>query len=472
MIKNKNQLEITLNSISEFKAKRDSIIKSGILTQVKKLELDAINSIIQDLEAQIEKYNKIISREYEYNTIDSFDQLPEYIIGKRIQIDLDESTLAGMLGIDVEYYKWLEENNFYGISDILLQKLLDILDIKNAENILSEENVKNFNIVLNNMKILGITEDFIKQVINIDIKEIKNLIKQKSTNAIYAASRFIYYFKNIFGFNLNEDITDINPLERSFNVAFKKPINIKEANLNITTGYAAYIASLAAKKYETKSKIINADPIDIRSNIIQKYGEVTLESCVDFIWELNIPLLPIDIKGGFHGACFDFDGIRVIVINQQHRLVSRWKFDLLHELYHALTMEQNFYIECSDREQLLNKNEIRASRFANYVIFGSEAETYLQIAVEEAGGDIRFLKSTLPDVAERYNLNIDDFANYAAYRLTMQRINWWGTAKNLQKIINDPYDILLEHFVSNIDIGVYNNFERRVLFSSFLNKEV
>ncbi len=467
MIKNKHQLEITQNSIAGFKAKRDSISNLRGTNKIYELEVNAIDSIIHDLEAQVDEYNKITSHQYTFDTIDSFEQLSRFIIGKRIQKNLDEATIANNLGIDVGYYNWLEENDFYGIDERLLGSLLNLLDIKIAEGVLAEGNVTKFGNVLSNLRILGINEEFLKQAINIDLREVRNLVQQKKSDAVYAASRFIHYFKKVFGLNLTDDFTGINPLEKSLSVAFKKPVNIKTDSLNITTGYAAYVASLVSRKIDGKSDVIKADPIVIRDNLLKEYGEVTLESCADYIWKLKIPLLPIDIKSGFHGACFDFSGVRAIVINQQHRMVSRWKFDLLHELYHALTMDHNFYLECQDREQQLDKDEILASRFANFVVFGSDVETFLKIAVEETGGDIKFLKSILPDVAHRYKLNIDDFSNYAAYRLTMQGLNWWGTAKNLQRNEEDPYDILLEYLVKNLDIDIYSDFERKLIISTF-----
>ncbi|MEL7571308.1 MAG: hypothetical protein AAGU14_12205, partial [Eubacteriaceae bacterium] len=97
-------------------------------------------------------------------------------------------------------------------------------------------------------------------------------------------------------------------------VAFKRSVNVNIINLNFITSFAAHAALVFAKQLESKSKILRADPITIRQAILKFDNSLSLEACLEFIWSLNIAVLPLDIKSGFHGACFDFEDKKVITL--------------------------------------------------------------------------------------------------------------------------------------------------------------
>lgn len=66
-------------------------------------------------------------------------------------------------------------------------------------------------------------------------------------------------------------------------------------------------------------------------------------------------------------------------------------------------------------------------------------------------------------MAEKEGVEADALANYMAYRLSIQQLDWWGAANNLQKTDPLPWvtarDILLEH----VDLSYLNKFDRDLL---------
>jgi tRNA uridine 5-carbamoylmethylation protein Kti12 len=76
------------------------------------------------------------------------------------------------------------------------------------------------------------------------------------------------------------------------------------------------------------------------------------------------------------------------------------------------------------------------------------AEELAEECVKVAQGSVERLKSAVVRVAEKEKVQTDVLANYMAFRLSLQGINWWGAANNLQshdtKTLCTPRDLLLE----------------------------
>src|SRR5260370_18210499 len=52
--------------------------------------------------------------------------------------------------------------------------------------------------------------------------------------------------------------------------------------------------------------------------------------------------------------------------------------------------------------------------------------------VKSAKGSVERLKRVVPVVASREHIPTDALANYMAFRLSLQNLDWWGAANNLQ----------------------------------------
>jgi len=460
MIKNSHEFEVTHRMIAGFQERLEKLSSHLPSTEAIDCEISAINIIIQDLSSQIKWYDNTLNREISFDVLNSLTDIPKVVTGKRLQLGLSQSALANSINLSEDAYLKLEDNDFYGISLDLLDVILSTLKIKNVGHVLESDYVSQINQIEDNMRLLKINKSFMSQLMPVSFELVKQAIKNKQSDAGFLFERFIEAFKKIFSFDLRTQAS-IETLPNSFAVAFKRRINANAGSLTFTSLYAVKAAHIIAKQMKFPSLKMRADPIEIHKNILRISNNISLESCLSYIWGLNIAVLPLDIKNGFHGACFDFEENKVIALNQQTKTISRWKFDLLHELYHALTMNYDAYIEREDILEQQSQDEIDASQFAYGVIFGFEVESFLKIVLERCEGKIPLIKDSIVSVANDYKLNIDDFSNYVAYMIGVQGLNLWGIAANLQVERRSPNEIARDILLKNIN---YSNFQEDDLF--------
>lgn len=464
MIKNLSEYILTSSTLNEFK-KRKSFLERQPPTDTTILEINGIIAIINDLSEQIYYYENIKNGTILFKSLESFQDLPTILIGKRIQLNISQEDMAKKLGLDSLQYISLENNDFYGIDTKLFTNILKILGIDNPNQILTKDYKTLIPIIEDNLKELDKSSSFI----SVTIKSIKENFKKKSTLTNYYIEKIIEQFKEAFSIDIQEKITP-SKMNTSLAVAFKHTINVNESNLNLSTTYAAYTARVIVKQMKPSIKC-KADPITIRREILKNYKSITLDSCLDFIWKLNIAVIPLNMHGSFHGACLDFDGTKAIILSQQNKSVSRWKFDLLHELYHALVMDYSIYIERTDIMYQDNQEEKQASEFASYVIFGQEMESILALILEQSGGHMELVKNITDSIAKEFDINLDDLANYVAFRISKRPYSFWGAARNLQSDLRNPVDILLDRLSKEIHAVDLSSFEFNILQTIF-NQEV
>ena len=67
-----------------------------------------------------------------------------------------------------------------------------------------------------------------------------------------------------------------------------------------------------------------------------------------------------------------------------------------------------------------------------------------------------------PDVAST-GQHLTDLAEYLAYRLTQQELNWWGAATNLQDRTGNPWRVARDIALERIDFSRLNPTDRELL---------
>ncbi|MBI9013899.1 MAG: hypothetical protein JEZ08_16815 [Clostridiales bacterium] len=460
MIINKEEYKNTLSLISSFTESRDLLQKKewNFITD---LELQGVKSTLSELKHEVEVFEKILKHEISAHHLDTLHDFHKTIIINIIQQDVSNEEMASMLDISEDEYILLLNNNFYGISKVKFLIICQNLSIKVDESVYAFSNIEEFETEFLNLKKLNITPKLLQSIFGFKLNDVRKLVQSSLNEGLYVSSILFDKLRTIVGDFSDKESFSYN---RSLSVAFKKPINIKEQNLNFTTAYAGYVAASLMDRIDIPIIECEPNPIVIRNLIIEEYGSVSLESCLRFVWSLGIPVVPLNISSGFHGACFKLEERICITLNQQTNTTSRWKFDLLHELYHALTMKDNAYIEVDDIMHSEDEEEERASMFAHYVVFGTEVESYLRLAVEKSDENVAYLKRAVEEVSNEYNLNLNDFSNYVAYRLQQQKLSWWGVAKVLQTETDDPREISLSVLQDYMETGDLNDLLSNLLF--------
>lgn len=468
MIKNSHEYDLTNSMLIQFNERKNNLKKQKITEEVI-CEINGIDSITEDLKQQVHWYEAVKNNTIVFEKIETLGDLPKAIIGKRIQLNIMQDELAQKLGMDSDEYIRMENDDFYGLTPELLSKILLILNIDNPNHILERNYALLMPIIESNLKKLKINKKFLSSVMPIPIEQIQETFRNKSSLTSYLIEKFLESFKRIFSVSLEEN-TSPSHLNSALAVAFKRRININEDNLTFTTSYAAYVVGIVANQMPP-SATIKADPITIREIILENYGAVTVETCLEYIWSINIAVIPFNMHRSFHGACFDFGGSKAIALSQRNQSISRWKFDMLHELYHALTMDYYAYIERTEIMDQDDEEEKTASRFASFVIFGQEMDSFLKLVLERSEGQVERIKNNVISVAREYSINIDDFSNYVAYRISKWPISFWGVAANLQTDDRNPIDIFKKYLFEHVDIKQIDPFELEILQKT-LSQEV
>ncbi len=251
---------------------------------------------------------------------------------------------------------------------------------------------------------------------------------------------------------------------------FKAPVNASISQIKAYSYYAYYLAKLVAKSYKpVKKEPLPEDIDEFKANYISKYRSFDLRSLLNYAWELGFCVLPLNDPGVFHGACWNIEGRRVIVLKQTTKYHARWIFDLLHELYHALAhldQANSAVVETQELNPFINNDtleEREANTFSHQVLFGDRAEDILNHCVKLTKGRMENLKSAVSNISRSENIREDILANYVAFRLSLSDQNWWGPASSFQVTEPDPFAIATEILNKNLDTEGLNQVESSLL---------
>lgn len=258
---------------------------------------------------------------------------------------------------------------------------------------------------------------------------------------------------------------------------FKRNIHSDIEHISAYTLYAHHLALLVLQATANlPRKPIPTDPDVVRREVLASYGTFTFEHVLQYVWSLGIPVLPLNDKGVFHGACWRIGHRNIIVLKQRTMSEARWLFDLLHELCHAgqdLDKDEFVVIEDADSAQGLQlaEEEKMASQFAGNVILDGRAEELVKKCVYAANGSVEQLKRVVPTVAHREDVSTDALANYIAFRLSLQKLDWWGTANNLQVPSMAAWRITRDLLLKRANIEVLDEVDHDLLLQALSSSE-
>ncbi len=253
---------------------------------------------------------------------------------------------------------------------------------------------------------------------------------------------------------------------------FKVRGRVNETRATAYTVYAHYLALLVLEATPDRvQRELPSEPAAIRQAIQAEYGTLNFANTLRFVWDCGVPVLPLRDPGAFHGACWRVDGRAVIVLKQGTDYLAHWLNDLLHEYKHVAShldggraaIVETTLISPFTSQYKDSAEEHEASAFASAVVLADRAEELAQLSVQAANGAVEQLKSAAQQVGTRERVPVDALANYLAFRLASQKINWWGAASNLQVKAPSPWHTAREIFLDRIDIARLNAQDRDLL---------
>lgn len=476
MIKNERQYRISKAQLAALNDAFSEVSKQPrALNRLQVAEEEALQSQIQDLQMQVEEYEMLTSGKQKVLSLESFEEFPSALIKARIAAGLSQKQLAERLGVKEQQIQRYESTDYASASLERIQEIINILGLRIHEDIILSNVSLSFDYLISKLSKAGLDRDFILNRL-IPHKLLAYLEDPHDTSdpdilLLRAASAI----GKIFGWSTS-NIFGPDPLKMNMSVVsttrYKTSKRVDEQRTSAYTLYAHFLALLLLEATPNRvRKSIPTDPQVLRKEIIDTYGSFSFEYTLRYIWALGIPVLPLADTGAFHGACWRVDGHNIIVLKQSVRSPARWLFDLLHELYHAsqhLDQPQLMVLEHNElaKERLDMEEERQASQFAGDVLLNGRSEELVQLCVDAANGSVELLKKTLPKVAKAEHVRPDVLANYMAFRLSLQDVNWWGTANNLQVTTSDPWLIARDIVLENINLEVLNETDRSLLLQA------
>ena len=460
MIKNERQYRITKSQGQKFE---DAIRKleqsgpeEGVHPVLHQAQVNALRSQLLDLQAELAQYEALRSGAKTTYDFAYFDQIPSALIEARIAQGLTQEELAERLDLQPQQIQRYEATDYQSASLSRVAQVIRALDLPAPKGLDVPNCDFSFSKLLGRLKTVGMNEDFVKQRL---LPRPSGLLAREQGETggdilLEAAEGLSRIYGWTAGMLFGPEPLTIGDAVAS-TARFKLPARVNTQHLPAYTVYAHYLALLVLEATPAlKTAPLPIDAVNVRKAIISSYGALSFGNALKFAWSLGIPVLPLNDPGTFHGACWRVRGRNVIVLKQCTKSVARWLFDLLHEYFHAATrsdLEEHPVIEESEMSpsRRNSEEEQAASRFAGDVLLDGRAEELAELCVATARGSVERLKSAVLKVSKAEAIPADVLANYMAFRLSLQGINWWGAANNLQQqavvAIPSPRELLLGH---------------------------
>ena len=463
MIKNERQYRITRAQAERFSQALNDLQGQGSeLTEVhpllRKAREDALRSQLGDLEGDLREYEALRAGNFEFDLLKTIAELPTMLIKARIARGLSQRDLADRLGLKEQQIQRYEASEYESASFARIRNVVDALGLDIAESLLTGEEGVSLQAILNRVSAVGLPTEFIR----------KRLVPRRlwsfgpepeGSEGTVPANATAEAIGKIFQWSprqlLGGGTLELEPALG--NVRFKVAANANPARVSAYAVYAHYLSLLVTQTCSHHPiRAIPTDPDVLRAGFKFDSNSSALEAAVNHVWDLGVPVLPLDDPGSFHGACFRENGRNVIVLKQRSSSESRWMHDLFHELWHAgqePDMAERTVLEAEEMspDRRESAEERTASRFAAAILLESRGQELADKCLAEAGHNLRRLKAAVQRIATREGVPVDSLANYLAFRLAAEQgENWWGVANGLQPAGN-PWEIVRNVFFERAD---------------------
>ena len=403
---------------------------------------------------------------------ESLEALPTALIQARIASGLTQSELAQKLGLKEQQIQRYEASDYTGANLHRLEEISNALGIRVEPNITLPDYKTSQ--LFRKLSDFGLDRDFVcnrllPRTFTDPLEGVKDL--ETDTKLLGLLD---HRLREVYGWTISELAKNTQPVwaeESVANVRFKNG-NKKQSRATLAlTVYAHYVGLLALQAAKQKHPVsVPNDPNDLHAHLVNTFGKVEFRKTLQFLWDCGIPVVPLNMRGGFHAAVWRVKGRNVIVLKQQLRQEGRWLIDLLHETCHATEEPESLTFSKIDlQDPLVTKevdaNERRATKYALIASLGQSVEKIIEECVEAANGKVENLKRYVPIVAERNKVHVGVLANAVAYRLSHNSpsFNWWPTATVLQKDDIDPFDTVRQIFFENVDRRCLNQMDWDIL---------
>jgi transcriptional regulator with XRE-family HTH domain len=443
------------------------------------LQRASLEGQIADLDTQLHEYEELQSGAVVRVVAESFSEIPELLVKARIAAGLTQRELAERLGLKEQQIQRYESELYASASLSRLEEVRQALGVE----VEAGAQLPSSNSPLRNLRRRLFALGFDRATV--DNRLLRDVgVRPGASKVLAAAERVARAIGASTEALLSDDMV-LPAFETS--ARFKAPKNAAEVKLQAYARYAEGIAKIVSQAtanvgeprdirgaYEFRIALdgVVQDLSSADSRDVARSSLTTAElfhATVRLLFDLGIPVVALRGTGAFHGACFTFDDRTVIVLKQTTDSVARWLQDLLHEVGHLRDPtlgKLRSWVDLGDIGQWSDAPEEQAANdFAADVLFEGRAGHVVAQCKKLAGGSIERLKAIVPVVARQAEVQPDILANYLAFQLSADGVNWWGTAASFQEP-GTPWRTVVDELLTHLDFSAVDQVERAILMDA------
>lgn len=488
MIKNERQYRITRAQAEKFeRALRELENKkerAEVHPRLQTAQADALRSQLEDLRSELHEYDDLRNGTVDAFELSSLDELPRALIRARVALGLSQKDLAHRLTLKEQQIQRYEANEYAGASLTRINEVIQALGIKLHKEIVLPSSPTSIKWFLSRLGEAGLDRTFVLNRLlprTLSARLLEDPAKGRDVESLVLQGAGIV--GRIYNWTVDQvlgtGILAVSP-QLLGAVRFKRPSRFDQTRLWAYTTYARYLALLLLRATpKIKPQSVPTDPEAVRHAILASYRSITFENVLRYVWDLGIPVLPLNDPGAFHGACWRLGGRSVVVLKQRTASEARWITDLLHELYHLAENPDGDEFAIVDADSVpggsdatADEEEKDATWFAGEVALEGRAEELVQLCARLSNFDLRLMKSVVQRVAAQENVRVDLLANYMAYRLSLEGQDWWGTAQNLQERDLKPWQSARDVLLEKVDLERLGDTDRELVTRALRQVEV
>lgn len=467
MIKNERQYRITKSQLEQLIKDLDRIEspvkdESHETRVIRAAEAQGLESLITELKAELKEYETLWMSRRPIDELRNFCDLPSALIKARLSLGLTQKDLGQRLGLSEQQVQRYEATDYEAASLRRIREVIYALGLQISKDLAIPESEKGLISIVKKIEHAGIDREFVRgkllpSGLVVNLKGQKGAIDSSGTSGLNLARQL----SAIFGWT-PEQLYGQAPLlidtSRLGTVKYKVRKGLNQTKLAAYTLYAHYLGMIVLQSTShLVRKTLPKNPYEIHREIVNSKGAIDFELALRYVWSLGVPILALNLDGGFQGAYFRENNRDITIVNYKTSSASMWLFTLFHEFWHVLNEkhETTKMLRLEDVEGTFthgtkaDPDEKNASLFASAVLLGRNPDALVHQVLKDANKDIARLKESVIKTSKEQGVSLESLANYTAYRVSMEGHNWWGTARNLQEsnagLQNIARDVLLNY---------------------------
>jgi transcriptional regulator with XRE-family HTH domain len=232
-------------------------------------------------------------------------------------------------------------------------------------------------------------------------------------------------------------------------------------------------SAIGASATDRPFRELPSDPLDLRSQVLEEYGELTLSTLARWAWDSGVVVLPLVGPGEFAAASWFVDGRPAIVLKDSRAQWIFWLFDLAHELAHiALGHLRNEAVVDVDSPWKGggDEEEQAANEYAIHLLIGDSQR--LLDEVRQRSGETQTeqrhrFKFRVADVAAEAGVSPAVLGVIAAFALeeVARPQDRWGSAQNLGKEEEraSGHELVQREFRARVDLDRLSDLDAAIM---------